>query len=190
MSWDATTALGVNISGADITKSQSASWTNCIARTSDTLTFTSTETSIEMSFNSTDHSHVKLGIGRDPFNDGASKTWHDINYGFGDDMVIINGVNTTPDTSFSTTNTSTVKLVLNSSTNNITFYHNGTQIHQTTYPTGQTWYGIFAAYSTGQGASLDSINSVTSTPSTSGDFNNAHAHLKPLQVFRRQRDWF
>lgn len=99
--------------------------------------------------------------------------------------------------SFTTTNTNRIHVCVHHSNDDTEFgYHLGASNYRSQ---GTTTTMVFPS-------NINSIMTESSNPltltvgiseaalqtseSSPGSFSNAHAHLKPLHVFRRQRDWF
>ena len=69
----------------------------------------------------------------------------------------------------------------------VKYYLNGTLTYTSTNTASGTYYVDAHTWKNGNSSPSDTS---LSTSSPASDSVNAHAHLKPLQVFRRQRDWF
>ena len=195
MSWspiplDTTSNVGISESSGVWTSSPTSTWGH---RAKSSENYDDTQT---IRFTASSSTLVMAGYGVDPFGSGYSDieyAWYYTSvenkwyiYESGSDILFLTG-------SYS----DTVKIVRDGTT--IKYYHNDV-LKRTV--TGTTTNDMYFHTVFGSGGSITPEKEVASsggggssggedppTQYTDGDAK-AHAHLKPLHIFRRQRDWF
>ena len=188
ITWDTSSALRMTINSDNSITSNATD--NFNARIQSTTQIDNTQDAkFVLQSSSAGDNMLHFGLGKDPFPGGATTEYDSIEYGCylnGSTWSVKDGSSYQ---SVSTTGSYTDTVEFKRETGNIIkLYINSSLEHTYSNPSSDS--DDLYIHVTGKGSSSVLVETTVESASSSSDSVNAHAHLKPLQVFRRQRDWF
>ena len=182
VTWDTSTNSGFSISGTQLTGQSAVSdWVSEIKSSNN-------DNSVQFTTTTHNDPYVIAGLAKDPFS-SPTATHTSVEFGImkkpSSYAVYEAGVNKFETTAYSMDDDIEMKISQGIS-GYITYYIDDNLIYTSTTQTTQDLYAHATAYGAGV---IPAMKYGTLSEGDSGSVN-AHAHLKPLHIFRRQRDWF
>ena len=174
--WDSTSNIASTISSNVLSGTGTGATAQSISALSETSSIQWTQTS----------GSSVVGMGHDPYTSSYSEVEFGFHYDASKWKIYESGTKVHEQLG---TSTDTLKITINS-TGSILYYVNGSLAYTsaTSYDSTKSYYAHATDFGT-QTITMDIENADGGTVSGT-DLVNAHAHLQPLHIFRRQRDWF
>lgn len=185
ISWNTSTGSNVSVSNGTVTGTGDNTWSGNI-KSNTTITNTMEIKFTDINTNTlAPYGYWLAGLGTDPFT--TTSVYDSVEYAFHKSgttyEIYESGVNKWSQSSPGSSDIP--KIVREGST--IKYYISDTLVYTSTVTTSSDLYAQVTTKSLG---SVKIEYKETASSTDSDDTVNAHAHLKPLHVFRRQRDWF